>query len=165
MKRWLLCLLAAATAASAAETASVVRKSELKQAPYTDAATVAEVAAQTQVTVLRREGAWLQVQAGAHSGWLRLLAVRGSASARAGDSGLNQAINVARSGASGTSVATGVRGLSKEQIQNAQPNEEELARMQRHAQDEAQARAFAGQKPALASVTLDYLGAQTGEGE
>lgn len=153
----LLCLNAGA--AEQAATATVVRETALKKEPFSDAADLTRLAANSSVHILARQGAWLQVRAGDQSGWLRLLAVRGAASARTGDSGLSQAINVARSGSSGTSVATGVRGLSKEQIQNAQPNLAELERMQGYSASEEQARGFAQQAPALVEVSVDYVGA------
>lgn len=157
--KWMAALLFLATlTAQAADGASVVRDVELKREPFTDAETVVELKAQASVQVLARQGAWLQVKSGEHSGWLRLLAVRGVTAAKSGESGLTQAINVARSGSSGTSVATGVRGLSKEQIQNAQPNTAELERMQRYAQSDDQARGFAQQPPALSESQIEYVG-------
>lgn len=156
--RVLLMLLCALPQIAAAETAQVLRDVELKKEPYADAESLTTLSANSPVQITQRQGAWLQVQTGEHQGWLRLLAVRGTAAAKTGGAGgLNQAINVARSGSSGTSVATGVRGLSKEEIQAAQPNTAELERMQRYAQSDEQARAFAGQAPALAAVELRYL--------
>lgn len=168
MKSIIVAALVAAFAGGAAYAAEklasgqVLREASLKKEPFSDAEDVTELEAGSEVHILGRQGAWLQVKAGEHSGWLRMLAVRGAATSRAGDSGLTQAINVARSGASGTSVATGVRGLSKEQIQNAQPNTAELERMQRYVQSEDQARSFAQQKPALAEASVEYVGADGG---
>ncbi|MES2684762.1 MAG: hypothetical protein V4650_14685 [Pseudomonadota bacterium] len=139
----------AVAAAPAAETAQVIRETALKKEPFSDAETISTLPEKTIVQILKRQGAWMQVQAGEASGWLRLLSLRtAAASTVSGDSGLTQAINIARSGASGNTVATGVRGLSKEQISNATPDLAELETMRSHAADEAGARAFAAAAPA-----------------
>ena len=135
--------------AAVVETAQVIREAALKKEPFSDAETVSTLPEKTIVQILKRQGAWMQVQAGEASGWLRLLSLRtAAASTASGDSGLTQAINVARSGASGNTVATGVRGLSKEQISNATPDLVELENLRSHAADEASARAFAAAAPA-----------------
>ncbi len=148
----------AATATPATQaSAQVIRETPLKTEPFADAETVSALPANAMVQILMRQGAWMQVRAGETAGWLRLLSLRTAAASTAtGDSGLTQAINVARSGASGNTVATGVRGLSKEQIANAAPNTSELARMGQSAADEAHARAFAAAAPA-ASVDVPFL--------
>lgn len=149
-----------AAAAMAQDAGVVLRESALKQEPYSDAATVATLSAQTAVNVVERKGAWLKVTAGEHGGWLRLLAVRsGGVSGKTGDSGLSQALNVARTGASGSATATGVRGLDKEQIANASPDFAQLAKLDGYAAQGGDARALAAGPPALSEHTLDYLSA------
>jgi len=89
-----------------------------------------------------------------------MLAVRtGATEGAGGDSGLKHLFNVARGGSSGTAVATGVRGLDKEQIRNAQPNAAELARMAQFAASQADAERFAN-GAGLAAQAIDYLPAQ-----
>jgi len=133
-----------APAASAPETAQVLRETSLRREPFTDAEAVSTLAANTPVQLLLRQGAWVQVQAGEVQGWLRLLSLRTAVPAAAtGASGLQQALNVARTGASGNTVATGVRGLSKEDISKAAPNPAELEKLGRFAADETLARSFA----------------------
>lgn len=146
-------------AAPVIERAQVIREVALKKEPFTDAETVSTLPENTTVQILTRQGAWMQVQAGESTGWLRLLSLRTTAASEAsGDSGLNAAINVARSGASGNTVATGVRGLSKEQISNASPNTAELDKMSSYAVDDAKARAFATQGP-LTAADVPFLAA------
>jgi hypothetical protein len=115
-----------------AEPATVIRATELKKDPATDAPTVSELAENTGVDALERRGGWTRVKAGAAEGWVKMLALRYGAAgtAKAGDTGLSQLFNVARTGSSGTQVTTGVRGLEAEQITNAQPNAAELKKMQ-----------------------------------
>ncbi len=130
-----------------AEPATLIRAAELKQAPATDAATVSELAENTAVDALERRGGWTRVRAGAAEGWVKMLALRYGApgAAKAGDSGLSQLFNVARTGSSGTQVTTGVRGLEAEQITNAQPNATELKKMQGYAASRDAAASFASQ--------------------
>lgn len=147
-----------AGAASAQDAGVTVRASALMQEPYSDAAQLAELPEQTAVTVLARQGAWMQVQAGDQSGWLRLLNVRLGGGVRAqGDSGVAKAVNVALSGSSGTAVATGVRGLDQEQIANATPDLAALDRLDAFAASEADARALASEAPTLSVQTVKEL--------
>jgi hypothetical protein len=138
--------------------ATVIRAVDLKAAPATDAATLAALAEQSKVQMLERQGGWTRVRtpAGAE-GWVRMLALRyaATADARQGDTGIVQLLNVARTGTSGTQVATGVRGLDPEQLKNAKPNPGELKRLQNYrASPDAEA-AFA-ERGRLQSRTVDY---------
>ena len=114
-----------------AEPATIVRAVDLKQDPASDAATVAPLAEGAAVEALERKGGWTRVRAAPGEGWVRMLALRYAAAgeAKQGDLGIEQAINVARTGTSGTQVTTGVRGLDAKQLANAQPNAAELKRM------------------------------------
>jgi hypothetical protein len=163
MRRPLFLILLLCAGAALAESSTVLRDIELKKEPFNDAAGVGQLKQNAVVDVLLRKGAWLQVKAGELSGWLRLLAVRSTASGKAGESGVNQAFNVARTGASGSAVATGVRGLSKEQIENAQPNPAELAKLDGFAATESQAREFGHEPPGLAEQQVGYL--ESGDGK
>jgi len=130
-----------------AEPASVIRATELKQEPATDAATIASLPENTAVDALERKGGWTRVKAAGAEGWVRMLSLRygGAAPAKPGASGATQLFNVARTGTSGTQVTTGVRGLDAEQIVNAQPNPNELAKLQNFASERPAAEGFAAQ--------------------
>ena len=138
-----------------AEPATVIRATELKAEPASDAATVKPLAENTPVDALERKGGWTRVKAGGAEGWVKMLALRygGPGEAKRGDTGLTQAFNVARTGSSGTQVTTGVRGLDEEQLAKARPNPAELAKLERFAADRAGATTFAEQgKLSAASV-------------
>lgn len=130
-----------------AEPATVIRPTELKKDPATDAATVAELAENAAVDALERRGGWTRVKAGSAEGWVKMLALRYGApgEARQGDSGLTQLFNTVRTGSSGTQVTTGVRGLEADQIKNAEPNTAELKKMQGYAASRDAASSFAKQ--------------------
>jgi hypothetical protein len=142
-----LALLLLLPALALAEPATVIRATDLKQEPATDAATVAALTENTAVEVLERKSGWTRVKAQSGEGWVRMLALRfgGTAAAKPGASGLNQLFNVARTGSSGTQVTTGVRGLDADQITAAQPNPAELAKLEKFAADRDAAASFAAQ--------------------
>jgi hypothetical protein len=129
-----------------AEPATVIRATELKKQPATDAPTVAPLAEQAKVDALERKGGWTRVktEAGAE-GWVKMLALRyaGTGEAKAGDSGVTQALNVARTGSSGAQATTGVRGLDPEQLAGARPNPAELKKMEGYAVSKEAAASFA----------------------
>jgi len=129
-----------------AEPATLVRASDLKAQPASDAATLTQLAAEAPVDAGERNGGWVRVktQAGAE-GWVKMLVLRygGPGVAKRGDSGLTQAINVARSGASGTQVTTGVRGLDETDINTARPNPAELKRLEGYAESKDASSRFA----------------------
>ncbi len=128
-----------------AEPATVIRATELKKEPATDAATLSELQENTSVEVVERRGGWSRVKAAGAEGWVKMLALRYGTPGRQGESGLSQIFSVARTGSSGTQVTTGVRGLDAEQIVNAQPNAAELQKMQSYAATPDAAAAFASQ--------------------
>jgi len=140
-----------------AEPATVIRATELKQEPASDAATVAPLAENTAVEALERKGGWTRIKAGNAEGWVRMLSLRFGATtaAKPGATGISQLFNVARTGTSGTQVTTGVRGLDAEQLATAQPNPAELAKLQEFAADRDAAASFAAQGK-LAAKSVDY---------
>ena len=138
-----------------AEPATVIRATELKADPATDAATVAQLPEKAQVDALERKGGWTRVKVGSAQGWVKMLALRYDGTAKRGDTGVAQAFNVARTGSSGTQVTTGVRGLDEEQLAKAQPNPTELAKLNRYAVDRAAANEFAAEGK-LSPVSVAY---------
>jgi hypothetical protein len=129
-----------------ADPATVIRATELRAAPATDAAVLAPLPESAKVDVLERKGGWTRIKTAAGAeGWVRMLALRhaGGGEAKQGDSGIVQLLNVARSGTSGTQVTTGVRGLDAELITNATPNAAELQKMQGYAAGKDAAAGFA----------------------
>jgi hypothetical protein len=155
--RTLLLLLLALPALAGAEPAMLVRATELKEAPATDAATVARLPENAAVEALERKGGWTRVKSGSSEGWVRMLALRfgGPGEAKKGDSGITQIFNVARTGTSGTQVTTGARGLDADQLANAQPNPAELSKMADFAANADAAANFAA-KGKLAAQSVAY---------
>ena len=153
----ILALLLLLPLLAAAEPATVIREVEMKQAPATDAATLATLPENTAVDALERKGGWTRVKTSAGEGWVRMLSLRlgGATTAKPGASGLTQAFNVARTGTSGTQTTTGVRGLDADQIANAQPNPAELAKLEKFAANREAAASFATEGK-LAPTSVAY---------
>lgn len=152
----------------AAEAGKTIVAAELKQQPFIDAPTISKLPVNTELEVLARQGGWMQVKSGAEEGWLKMTAIKlgtGDAQGKSG-SGLGTLFNIAttgRSGSSGVTVATGVRGLGQEELKNAQPNHEAVKKMETFASAKNEANTFAT-AASLKSQNLDYLGTATASG-
>ena len=143
-------------AAYAAEFGYTVRSTELKDAPFSDAKTLATLPEKTKVEIISRQGAWLQVKE-QQQGWVRLLSLRtGEGRATGGDSGLKSLLNLGRSGNTGVTVATGVRGLSETDLKNARPNPQELEKLRQLTIHPAEAQKFAANGK-LTAQQINYL--------
>ncbi|MDH2918042.1 MAG: hypothetical protein PXX73_02445 [Sideroxydans sp.] len=135
-----------------------VRNTEIKAKPFSDAATLATLPEKASVTIVQRMGGWVRISSSTGNGWVKMLNLR-SSSARTGDSGLQSLFNVGRTGSSGITVATGVRGLSSEDVQNASPNPVEFAKLKNYAVNQNQASQFA-QSGKLKSYAVEFVAAQ-----
>jgi hypothetical protein len=158
MKRLSPLLLLLVPSILSADPATLLRATDLKKEPATDAPAVASLAEGARVDTLERRGGWTHVrtEAGAQ-GWVKMLLLRlgGSGAVRQGDSGVAQLLNVARTGTSGTQVTTGVRGLDAEQIASARPNPGELKKLERYGTSRDGAAAFAAAGK-LAAQRVEY---------
>ncbi|MBU0689682.1 MAG: SH3 domain-containing protein [Gammaproteobacteria bacterium] len=148
MKRLIVAFLALGFIASAvAEEAITLRSTELKDKPYSDAKTLLTLPERSKVEVLMRRASWTQVKSGTSTGWVKMLSlqlVRGTTQRRA-DNGLRSLFNVAQTGRGGSSVTTGVRGLSEEDLKNSKPNPQELEEAKQYAATKDEAKRFAKQ--------------------
>lgn len=169
MKLFVVCaaLGLACSFPAAAETATTIKETELKKEPFSDAATLVTLPARTSVEILKRQGGWTEVKpAAADKGWVRMLNLRmGDGTAKQGDggAGIGALFNVARSGSSGTTVATGVRGLdiTKDTLQNASPNPNELKRMHGYRMSKAEALKLASSAK-LRTQSVAYMESDSG---
>jgi hypothetical protein len=145
--------------AMAAEQGIAIRAAELKAQPFADSATLDQIPANRPVTILSRRGAWAQVQSNGKSGWLHLLNLRLSAAAspQAGGNDMRAAAAVLRTGSSGKTVTTGVKGLDEESIRNASVNNAALAQLAAYAAPAEEAKAGAQQAGLTENMGLAYL--------
>jgi len=140
-----------------------VRATEIKQQPFSDATTVGMLVEKASVKVILRQGGWVKISSGQGDGWVKMLNLR-STNTKQGDSGLQSLFNMGRSGSSGITVATGVRGLSEEDLKNARPNPAELAKLKNYAADKGQAERFA-RTGKLNAQTLEFIPASNNQSQ
>ena len=157
--RWLLafCLSWSVFAAHAGETAYTVRSTEVKARPFSDADTLSSLPEKSRVEVLERKSSWTRIKSDSATGWVKMLSLRfGDAWKKSGDSGLGALFNVAATGGSGSTVSTGVRGLSEENLKNPHPNPQAMKELQRYATGKREAQGF-GKSGKLTTQQIDYL--------
>jgi hypothetical protein len=136
------------SALAGAEPATTVREVALRQKPAADAKAVATVPPNTAVELVKRQGAWVQLEAAGGSGWAKLFDVKlgtaGAQPAKTGDdaNAIADTLNLA-TGRREASVATGVRGLDEKMLRKAQPDEREYAELGTYAATPTSAQAFA----------------------
>lgn len=123
---------------------TLLRDESLRKQPSATAAVSARVGRGTTVDIVTRRGGWLQVRTARFQGWVRLLSVR-AGSGGSGGAGLGDVVGVATRRANPSRVVSvaGVRGLSETDLQKAEFNSEELARLDDYAVTPSQARSHA----------------------
>lgn len=160
------CLLLGALLGSSlaqAEPATLLKATELRSQPQGSAGVVVMLRTKDRVDITSRKGAWASVKTSTgKKGWVRVLALR-TGSGHRGDTGIGAMASVFKTGSSGNTVSTGVKGLSEEQLQNATPNPAEVERLDSHAVNATDARSFAKQGK-LAARQVDHLPGELQEG-
>lgn len=152
-KRLLLIVILFLPAALQAQQAAVaLRDTVLRAEPHSDATKVTRIKAKTTLRILQRRGGWYQAEdEKKHTGWLRMshIRLREQSPAASGGSeggGLAQTINFlssGRSGASGVTVATGIRGLDSADVSNAKPDRKAVEKLDSYKVSTANAEKFA----------------------
>lgn len=157
-------LLAFAAPAWAQEQAFTNRATELKDRAANEAKTVASLAENTAVKVIARAGAWTQVEANGQKGFVRVFHLRFPATVEKGSSSSGNPLSAitgifggGRQSQQATIATTGIRGLSPEDLKNAAPDAEALAKAQSFRANKDAAERFA-REGRLASVNVDEGG-------
>jgi len=139
-------VLALAAWLAYAEPAVTIKSVDLKAQAASDAKTVATLPMNTQVELVKREGAWVQLSSGSDLGWAKLFDIRlagaSTGPSKGGGNQLGQVLGLA-SGQRGASVTTGVRGLDEQTLARASPNPQEFAKLVGFQATKEQAQAFA----------------------
>jgi hypothetical protein len=151
-------------AAYAAETGYTLKPTEVKDKPFLDATTLTTLPEKTTVEILTRQGAWMQIKAAeVKQGWIRMLSVRlGSPDQKPQGGSLLSALSIGSRPRPSTNstVTTGVRGFSEEDLANAKPNAAEVEKMKSFASttEEATKLAESGKLAARAVAYFDESG-------
>jgi Bacterial SH3 domain len=139
-----LCLAAMAFAAQA-QALQVSTDTELRATPALDGRVLAKLVPGTEAQRIEVKGGWMRVKVAAQEGWVRLTHVKsvtagGRTPAPAQASNPITGLTGAFSANSTTATATtGTRGLTPEQLANAQPDPKEVELLERYATSSAQA--------------------------
>jgi hypothetical protein len=155
----LLALLIPAT--YAAEIGYTLKAAELKDKPFLDATLVATLPEKTTVEILMRQSAWMQIKTtDARQGWIRMLSVRlGNPDQKPPTGGnLLSALGFGNRPrpATTSTVTTGVRGFSEEDLANAKPNAAQVQKMTSFAATTAEAVKLA-ESGKLAAIPVAYF--------
>jgi len=138
--------------------AYTIRPTELKAKPFSDAQTLTSLPPRSKVEVLGRQASWTQVKSPSFSGWVKMLSLQlePNDQNKRGDNGLSALFNVATTGRSSSTVTTGIRGLSEEQLKNTKPNPQALQAAKTYAVSREAAQRFAAEGK-LQAQHVDYL--------
>ncbi len=160
-RKWvsLFALLWAMTSPALAQDQGVaLKQDDIKAEPFKDAATVGTIKKGDSVSILKKQGGWLEITAAQGTGWVRVLSVRkgvagGNAAAEiAGVAG----VATGRAGTGQVVSTTGVRGLGEEDLKGARFSEAELKKADAAAITAKEAKQFAV-KGELVARTVPWL--------
>ena len=153
-------LLSLAASAWAQEQAFTSRATDLRDRGASDGKAVASLPADTSVKIIKREGAWTQVEANGQKGWVSAFSLRFPVTAeKSSGSGLSAVTSIFGGGrdSKATVATTGIRGLSPEDLKNANPDPAAVAKMESYRTNKDAAERFA-REGKLASVPVDEGG-------
>jgi len=141
----LICLCVNSTLYAAEKTAVISRDTNLFAKPFKDADVLAELSSTTAITIVKRKGGWYQIKTPDKQGWVRLTYVRLDRKKnknQGSDSGSNvgellTGLATGREKSDEVSSATAIKGLSEEELQNAEPDVDALNSLDNFAVDES----------------------------
>lgn len=135
----------------------VKRATELRSSPGDNQASLGPLAAQASVTRLAgRQGPWVEVRSAAGAtGWLHMFDLTSAGSASGTGNVATSALrgignffnrsNAPANNSGGVTATVGIRGLSAEDLERAQPNLNAVLMLETMRQDARQTRSFAAQ--------------------
>jgi len=145
---------------AAAQTHEVTTATPLRATPSLNSMVLQQLAVGAGVQAVQTQGGWLKVTVGEKQGWVRLAHVRAVAAARPAPQGGGTSLAGLFTGSSTAPTATtGTRGLTQEQLANAQPAPQEVRQLERYAVSAGDARQFARGGKLKAATIADYDGA------
>lgn len=115
------------TAALASERGLMIRAGDLFEQPFIDAKKLGPLTPNQPVTIVERRGGWVSVDAGGKRGWVRLLNLRLEPAVQPTAGRSTAAL---RTGSTGRTVATGVKGLDEADIRSASLDRGQLAQLE-----------------------------------
>jgi len=148
----LTCTLAALISSVQAQDsgqATVARSAELKAQPFSDAATLKQLAENQKLDVISRKASWMEVRTQDLTGWVKMLSLRFDTKSESSSSTGNTVkslFSLVKTGSSGSTTTTGAKGWSKESFANLSPNPDAFEKMKQLASNKNDASNFAKQE-------------------
>ncbi|HSV52258.1 MAG TPA: SH3 domain-containing protein [Burkholderiaceae bacterium] len=123
-----------------AQALQVSTESELRAAPALDARVLMKLAPGTEAQQTGSQGGWIKVKVQNQEGWVRLTHVKAMAPAPAQAANpITGLAGMFSANSNRPTATTGTRGLTQEQLANAQPAPAEVQLLERYATSGAQA--------------------------
>lgn len=144
----ILFLATPCTFATPIQSGQLVTDAELKSQPAPKAPTLLALKQGQTLTIKERRGGWYAADVDTTGGWVRMLHVRMIGDIDTPSSTTAKHLTAVRRGDS--TIATGIRGLSEQQLKHAKENLLELKRLERWLANDKEAAQFAkeGRLPA-----------------
>ncbi len=142
---------------SARETGVALKPADIRSEPYRDAIGTGSLEPGDEVEILEKKGGWYRVKTAERTGWVRMLSIRRGAPRKA-DLDMEGLLSLA-SGRAGTGrviATTGIRGLSEEELKEAEFDEKDLELLESLTVTPEQAQRFAAEGN-LVARNLEYL--------
>lgn len=150
-------VFACLAAGAHAESATVLKKTEVRATPAAAADVVAELKAKETVEIAARQGAWANVKTSSGvDGWTRILNLSTSSPSGARGSGSADLGALFATGSNGATSTTAAKGLSPNDLMQASPDATQLAKLDGYASNAGDAGSFAAQAPVTAQK-IPYL--------
>lgn len=147
-----------------AQQLEVTTPTELRATPALDGKILVKLAKGNKLEQTAAQEGWVKVKFGRMEGWVRLTHVKSlEAAAPAASAPASSGTNLASmfsAPSRGATATTGTRGLTEEQLANAQPAPAEMAQLEKYAINMGQAEAFARSGKVVAQKIDAYTGAE-----
>lgn len=164
--RWLLAAtLVALSWGARAQSLEVSTATELRASPALNAKSLASLPVGTRAEQLEARGGWVRIKADTGEGWVRgtHMRIAGAAKAAPAASTANPVTGLTglfSASSTRPTATTGTRGLTQEQLANAQPAPAEVNQLERYSVTATQAQQFAQSGKLAAQQIPAYTGAE-----
>ena len=155
--KYLLFLACLLSLPAAAAPGVMLKDEDLRASPSSSAASAGRLGKGAAVEILARQGGWTEVADAGRKGWVRILSVRSTAPAGAGEglAGLVEA-GTKRSDSGRVVAVAGLRGLNEEELKSARFDANQLMDLDRYQVNRVDAENYA-RAVGLRHRDLDYL--------
>ncbi len=135
-----------------AQQAKTIHNVKLKSSPSIKSDSIKTLKPNTSVTIIKRQGGWYHVETSPQlQGWLKMLWLRYNVNTTPKSS-----FSLITQGTKGTTVATGVRGLSEDELEKGKGDPNAINEIDNYVVTAEQAKQFA-RAAGLEQSTIPYL--------